>query len=146
MDSTVPLISDSEVLADRAFAEEQLTDRVRILRPAASGSGTFNEDTGQYDDPPDATVLYEGPARFQIRADINTNIVEPQELDREWAYQTSTLQLPVTGTGAIRSDDVAVCLAARYDQELVGREFNIQAVQHKSMATTRKFRLREAVR
>jgi hypothetical protein len=140
------LISDSEVRADRAFAEAQLPDQVRIVHPGPSGGGTFNDATGQYDDPPDAVVVYEGPARFQIRADINTNIVEPQELDREWAYQTSTLQLPIEGTGAIRSDDVATCTAARYDEELVGRVFNIQAVQHKSMATTRKFRLREAVR
>lgn len=140
------LISDAEVLADRAFVEAHLCDWVKIVHPGPSGGGTFNEGTGQYDDPPDATLVYEGPARFQIRADINTNIVEPQELDREWAYQTSTLQLPIAGTGAIRSDDVATCIRARYDQELVGRVFNIQAVQHKSMATTRKFRLREAVR
>jgi hypothetical protein len=53
---------------------------------------------------------------------------------------------PVAGSGAIRSNDVATCLSAHYDDSLVGRVFNIQAAQHKSMATTRKFRLREAVR
>jgi hypothetical protein len=129
----VVLISDAEVQADRAFANAQLVDRCRIVRPGASGSGTFNETTGQYDNPASAVVVYEGPCRWQIRADINTNIVEPQELEREWAYQTSTLQLPT-------------CLAARYDDALVGRVFNIQAAQHKSMASTRRFRAREVVR
>jgi hypothetical protein len=142
----VVLISDAEVQADRAFANAQLVDRCRIVRPGASGSGTFNETTGQYDNPASAVVVYEGPCRWQIRADINTNIVEPQELEREWAYQTSTLQLPVEGSDRVRNDDVATCLAARYDDALVGRVFNIQAAQHKSMASTRRFRAREVVR
>jgi hypothetical protein len=128
----VVLISDAEVQADRAFAVSQLTDRCRIERfPAID------------DDP---VVIYEGPCRWQIRADINTNVVEPQELEREWAYQTSTLQLPVEGSGGIRTNDVVTCTDAHYDPTLVGRVFNIQAAQHKSMASTRRFRVREAIR
>jgi hypothetical protein len=149
----VVLISDAEVQADRAFAVSQLTDRCRIERfPAIdAGDAVFNETTGQYDPPTnpladDPVVIYEGPCRWQIRADINTNVVEPQELEREWAYQTSTLQLPVEGSGGIRTNDVVTCTDAHYDPTLVGRVFNIQAAQHKSMASTRRFRVREAIR
>lgn len=140
------LISDAEVQADRAFANAQMTDRCRIVRPSGSGSGVFNETTGQYDTPAAAVVVYEGPCRWQIKVDVNTNLVEPQELEREWAYQTSTLQLPVAGSGAVRDNDVATCLSARFDDSLVGRVFNIQSAQRKSMAVTRKFRVREVIR
>lgn len=147
------LISDAEVVADRAFAEAQLVDQCRVERwPAIdAGDAVFDEDTGQYAPPTDPTaddplVIYEGPCRWQIRADINTNVVEPQELEREWAYQTSTLQLPISGSGGIRSNDVVTCTDAHYDPTLIGRVFNIQAAQHKSMASTRRFRVREAVR
>jgi hypothetical protein len=142
----VVLISDAEIEADRAFANEQLTDQCRIVRPGASGSGTFNETTLQYDTPAADVVVYEGPCRWQIKVDVNTNLVEPQELEREWAYQTSTLQLPVAGSEAVRSNDVATCVYARFDDALVGRVFNVQSVQRKSMAVTRKFRVREVIR
>lgn len=154
------LLSDREVAESRAMAQREMLDTCRIVRYPATGSGgVLDEDTGQYpeqskDIPADATTVYEGPCRIQIRSDINANIVEPQELEREWAYQTSTLQLPVDDddrivAGAskdVESNDVCVYLTSRYDPSLPGRLFNVQATTHKSMSSVRRFRIREATR
>lgn len=142
------------------MAQAEMVDTCRVVRyPAAAAGGELDEDTLKYPEqtkgvPAHATVIYEGPCRLQIRSDINANIVEPQELDREWAYQTSTLQLPVEDddrivSGAskdIQSNDVAVYLTARHDPSLPGRLFNLQATTHKTQASHRKFRIREATR
>jgi hypothetical protein len=144
----VALLSPEEIAADRALAVENMPDTVRIERVRA-GRGAFNEDTGQYDnDDPDAPrdLIYEGPCKIQIRADINSNIVEPIEVEREWGYQTSTLAVPIEGTGGVRPDDVATILTSAYDPALPGREFNIHTSFHKSIATSRRFKLREPVR
>jgi hypothetical protein len=154
------LVSDASVARGRAMAQRQMVDTCKVVRyaPIAVG-GELDEATGKYPQqtagvPDNATVIYEGPCRIQIRSDINANIVEPQELDREWAYQTSTLQLPiadddriVTGTsGDIQSNDVCVYLTSRYDPSLVGRLFNMQATTHKTMSSVRRFRIREGTR
>lgn len=154
------LISDQDVAEGRAMAQAEMVDTCRVVRyPTPAAGGALDEDTLQYpgqtkDVPADATVIYEGPCRIQIRSDINANIVEPQELEREWAYQTSTLQLPVDTddrivTGAskdIESNDVCVYLTAMYDPSLPGRLFNMQATTHKTISSVRRFRIREATR
>lgn len=155
------LLSDRDIAEGRAMAQAELVDSCLITRqpPPSAGGKVFNEETGQWEDPTDAeaddpVTIYQGPCRFQIRSDINANIVEPQELEREWAYQTSTLQLPVdadtrivTGTsGAVNSNDVCTVLTSRYDPSLPDRVFNIQASTHKTMSSVRRFRIREATR
>jgi hypothetical protein len=153
-------LSDRRVAKGRARAQAEMVDTCKIVRyKSVSAGGQLDEETLQYPDqsedvPADATVIYEGPCRIQIRSDINANIVEPQELEREWAYQTSTLQLPiaadtriVTGTsGDVQSNDVCLYLTSRDDPSLPGRAFNVQATTHKTTASHRKFRIREAVR
>lgn len=152
------LLSDREVNESRAMAQREMQDTCRIYRyPAPAAGGALDEETGQYpqqttDIPAGAVVVYEGPCRIQIRSDINANIVEPQELDREWAYQTSTLQLPVDyderivagASKDVMTKDVCVYLTARYDPALPGRIFNMNATTHKSQSSVRRFRIREA--
>lgn len=154
------LLSDRDIAEGRALAQNELRDTCRIVRyPAPAAGGVLDETTGQYPGqtqgiPTGATVIYEGPCRIQIRSDINANIVEPQELEREWAYQTSTLQLPIDAddrivTGAskeVRSNDVCEYLSSVYDPSLPGRLFNVQATTHKSVSAVRRFRIREATR
>lgn len=154
----MPILSNREVAEGRAMAQAEMLDTCRIYRyPTPAAGGVLDEDTGQYpgqtiDIPATATVIYEGPCRIQIRSDINTNIVEPQELDREWGYQTSTLQLPVDTdarivTGAskdVQQGDVVKYLTSAFDPALPGRLFNVNATTHKTMSSHRKFRIREA--
>lgn len=143
-------ISDVLAAGREAFEASLLTDTCRITAPG-SGERVWDENTGQYADP-ERVVVYEGPARIQVKADINSNVVETTAGEREWTYLTAQLQLPVvTPTGAIGSvDDVDVdhvceILSAPYSPTLVGSLFNIQGTYHKSHAVYTRFRVREAV-
>lgn len=135
----------------RAEMEAMMAATCRITK-AGPGEPVFNEETLQYTDPPRVTV-YEGPCRIQIKADINSNVVETTAGDHEWTYLTDTLQVPIvadpevsTGTtAAVRPDNVAEILTNPDDTSLVGRVFNIQGMYHKTHATHRRFRVREVV-
>jgi hypothetical protein len=128
-----------------------MTDTCRVTK-AGVGQGTFNEATGQYDNPPARVVVYEGPCRIQVKADINSNVVETTAGEREWTYTTSQLQLPVMNppeaigdVGDVDVDHVAEILTAEYDPALVGRLFNIKAPYGKSQAVYRRMRVNEVV-
>jgi hypothetical protein len=149
----VELLSAAEIAEDRRMAEDNLPDTCRITRGAA-GRGAFNETTGQYaNDGAAGDVIYEGPCKIQVRADINNNIVEPVEAEREWGYETSTLVVPISPVagcvgdpGKVFPDDVCTMLNSSYDPALPGRVFNVHTSFHKSIASTRRFKIREPVR
>ncbi len=132
-----------------AFADV-LTDTCSITKPGV-GTGSFNETTGQYDTPA-RIVVYAGPCRIQVKADINSNVVETTAGEREWTYLTAQLQLPVetpagaTGdVGDVDVDHVCEITAAPYSPTLVGSLFNIQGTYHKSQAVYLRYRVREVV-
>lgn len=127
------------------------TDTGRITKPG-DGPRVRDEATGQYVDPP-RVVAYEGPCRIQVKADINSNVVETTAGEHEFTYLTGQLQLPIdTPAGAIGSvDDVDVdyvleMLAAPYSPTLVGTQFNIQGTYHKSQAVYGRYRVKEVVK
>lgn len=126
------------------------TDTCRITKPGV-GKGPFNEATGKRDAPPRVTV-YEGPCRLQVKADINSNVVEATAGEREWTYLTAQLQLPVhTPEGATGSvddvdiDQMAEMLTSPENPAMVGVHLNIQGPFHKSQAVYLRFRVREVV-
>lgn len=133
----------SDIAEDRADFAELLTDTCRITRKGVAET-QFNEDTGQNVQPA-RTIIYEGPCRLQVKVDINSNVVETTAGDREWTYLTSQLQLPTEGTGEVDVDDVCEILTAPYDESQVGILLNIAGPYHKSVATYRRFRVREVV-
>lgn len=161
-----PLLSATEIAEDRAIAEAQMLDVIQITKPGV-GKGPFNEATMKYDTPariviygpeavddvtgapltpgdPVSRAILAGKYRIQVRSDINSNAVEAVVAEHEWTYRTATLQLPILGTGHIKSDYVAVPVTCTYDPEMVGRVFNLQVESKgKSQATHRRYRIRE---
>jgi hypothetical protein len=88
----------------------------------------------------------------EVKADINSNVVETTAGEREWTYLTAQLQLPVHtpegATGSVDDIDVDyVCeiLASPHSPSLVGSLFNIQGTYHKSQAVYSRYRVREVV-
>lgn len=138
----------STLAAGRASFEQLLTDTCRITE-AGVGKGPFNESTGKYD-PPARVVIYEGPCRIQVKADINSNVVEATAGEREQTYLTAQLQTPVEtpddaigDVAKIDVDHVAEILEAPYSRNMVGRQFNIQDSYDKSHAIYTRFRVKE---
>lgn len=143
-------MSLGSVLEDgrRAFAE-LCTDTCRITRDGDGPRGPLNEATGQYAPPP-RVIVYEGPARLQVKADINSNVVEATAGEHEWTYLTAQLQLPTeTPVGAVGSvhdvgaNHLCEMLAAPHSPSLVGRRLTIQGPYHKSQAVYLRFRVKE---
>lgn len=135
----------------------QFVDECIITRRSAD-RGVRNDATGQYDNPPPPTVIYEGPCRMQVRADINSNVVETSAPGtHEATYLTSQVQLPlasipgveiIQGDSAdVRADDTCRWTKAgsSSDQDMVGREFRIAGPFHKTHASKRRFRVQEPV-
>ena len=148
------LISPDDIAQGRALAEAEMIDRYRFTRPGA-GVPVFDNDTGQYTDPP-RLVVYEGRGRMQVRADINSNAVEAEFGDHEWTYRTAQLQLPITaGTDSqgradignpayITPDCVGEVLESPLDESRVGRVINVVAeTKTKTLASSRKLSVRE---
>lgn len=156
--------TSAEITIELARAREEFlemaSDTCRITRVAKVGDAEFvaqviNETTGQY--PAQGRVtIYHGPCRTQVKADINSNVVESTAGEREWTYLTSQLQLPVltpTGhdryvsgsPGAVDVDHVAELLAVPHQPTSVGSRFTIQGPYHKSQAAYLRFRVKEEV-
>lgn len=147
----------AEVLTEgRIEFRGKCTDTVRITKAGPGGKGDWNEATGQYDNPPTRVVVYEGPACIQVKADINSNVVETTAGDREWTYLTDQLQLPAevpTWSAAyvggspfdVDVDNTAEILSAPYAASMVGSQLNIAGPYNKSQAVYLRFRVREAV-
>lgn len=146
------MTADSATRAGREAFARLLTDRCRITKPGAGGRGELNETTLQYDAEAARVVVYEGPCRIQVKADINSNVVETTAGEREWTYLTAQLQLPAEtpsdATGSVDDvdvDHIAEILAAPLSTTLVGSLFNIQGTYHKSQAVYLRYRVREVV-
>ena len=161
------LLSAVEIAEDRAIAEAQMIDVIEISKPATAGPPVLDEATGQYpvvervvvygpgavDDTTGVPIttatalgraILSGRYRIQVRSDINSNVVEAVVAEHEWLYRTATLQLPILGTGHIRSDYVGRIITCTFDPELVGHVFNVQAeTKGKTHATHRRYRIRE---
>lgn len=141
---------ESELAEGRAAWLALAVDTWKITKPG-TGEGSLDEGTGARTSP-DPVTVYQGPGRLQIRADANSNIVEVTAGEKEWAYQTAILAIPVTApTGAtgdpaaVTIDMTATCITASSDPAMEGRVFQIRATMHKTHATARRLRVTETV-
>ena len=142
----------SFIAQGRSEMDGMFTDRCRITRPGPGGRGPLNPATGVYDQPGERVTVYEGRCRLQVKADINSNVVETTAGDREWTYLTAQLQLPsethpddIGDVDAVDVDQICDWLEAPFSPSLVGTRFNIQGPYHKSQAVYLRFRVRELV-
>lgn len=156
-------ITASDVSDHRAMADTYLTDTctISVSDPDAAapvmdpvtlqypdtpqvviyGPGAIDLETG--DPLPEDSPYLTGRCRFQIKADINSNIVETTAGEREWTYATAQLQIPVSAL-RVPIDSIVTSLTAAYNPALPGRVFNIHGeIAPKSMPVIRRFRLRE---
>lgn len=123
-----------------------LTDTCRITRPG-EGQGPFNDETGQYDDPPPVTV-YEGPCRIPARGTTSTTTANAGESSFEVGEYP--FEIPVEHPGYVTGETVApgqtvTYLTSEYDASLEGRVFGIVDPVFQSQATKRRMKIKTAV-
>jgi hypothetical protein len=156
--------------AGRRAALKTMTDWCIVRRPVSVPVGSEDASapamdpvTGKYNldddvDDVEMTVIYEGPFRIQVRADINANAYEAVIGEREDLVRTANVEFPVKtpasargmvvrgSTAAIRDDDILTIKRCRLDPAMNGRVVNLQAdIKGKSQATKRRFRSRELI-
>ncbi len=129
-------------------AESNFHDTCTITRKG-TGTGEFNNETGQYDDPPRTTIYgptvapHFGKCRLQVRS-ISSGSTDSNAGEREAGVQESELQLPVDeSTGNVAVGDVAEMVTCVMDPSLVGRQFTIASRHGKSQASARRLRVEE---
>jgi hypothetical protein len=163
---TEPILTAADIAEQRAeLSEPMLTDVCTITVPDPdAGAPVLDELTGQYgtvpgvviygpgavdidtgDPLPDEHDYLTGRCRFQIKADINSNIIETTAGDREWTYATAQLQLPVSAL-RVPIDSIVTSLTGTHNPALIDRVFNIHGeIAPKSIPIIRRFRLREVI-
>jgi hypothetical protein len=131
--------AQSAVVQGRAAAEAIMVDACVIERVTGE-PGPLNPATGLRDPAPTTTV-YTGKCRVQT---YEAHESTPDSGDHVWTVQRYSVHVPV-GTDA-RIDDQITITTASMDPHLVGREYTVVALLHKSLATANRLAVDEIVR
>jgi hypothetical protein len=130
-------MSAATVLArGRAKAESLMVDACTITRRTGE---TTNTDTAAVT--PTNVTVYSGKCRVQVTAGARARAEDVGE-----AYVRLLrleVQLPMSVTGLAAKDLVTVT-SSSLDADLVGRQFHIRELAHKTHATSRRIHVEEA--
>lgn len=124
----------------RAQAESNMTSLCTITRPSTD-KGEMNPVTRKYDNLPGVTTIYTGKCRVQIKSVVAATS-DSNAGERLAGVQQFELQIPVSGTDEVSTNDVVEILSSPLDSSLEGRKFTVSGRHEKSQATARRLPLR----
>lgn len=126
----------SAVAAGRVAAQALMVDACTITKP---GAPVWNDATGKYT-PGTPVTLYAGRCRVQV-----PNVAESVQDsgDRAWTVQDALVMVPVAGSEAVKVGHTVKVTACTLDAQLVGVEYTVTAMHHKTFATARRLRCKE---
>ena len=127
--------AEAAVLAGRREAEALMVDACTVTRP---GDPVTDPETG--DVTPSSTPVYTGPCKVQQTISQASN---PSAGGHQFTVQDSRVDVPVSA-GPLAVDDVVTVTASVLDPQLVGAEFRVVELFHKSMATAQRTRVEQA--
>lgn len=122
--------------AGRALALSLMVDECTVTR--ATGTLAWDEDEGT-ETAGTATTVYTGPCKVQ-RQRIAPQ--DPEAGERMVTVEQVEIHVPVEATEP-QIGDVATITSAVFDPALVGRQFRVAGLFHKSWATARRLRCDE---
>lgn len=120
----------------RALAESLMVDACTITRLTGE---TTNEDTGVVT--PTTSTVYTGRCRVQ-QSQLGADSVPSDPGEAYVRLVAFEVQLPMSVLG-LRVQDVVTITASALDPDLVGRQFNILGLAHKTHATARRIQVQE---
>lgn len=89
---------------------------------------------------PTYTTIYQGKCRVQQIAPMS----KPADVGQAAVWlQRLTLQLPVSETTGIASNDLVTITAAAFDPDLLNRTWHVRELGHKTHATMRRVQIEE---
>ena len=111
-----------------------MVDECRVERP---GAVSTDRTTGKVSRP--AQVVYEGKCGLQ---QTGTQATDPDVGEHLYTVQTTTWKTPVFA-GPFEVGDVVYITKAAADPQLVGTEYRVTELFHKSLATSQRCRVEE---
>ena len=111
-----------------------MVDACDVMRP---GESVTDPETG--DVTPSSTFVYSGPCKVQQTISQASN---PSAGNHAFTIQDSRVDFPVSA-GPLMVDDVVTVTASVLDPQLVGSEFRVTELFHKSMATAQRTRVEQ---
>jgi hypothetical protein len=116
-------------------AEALMVDTCTISRVTNRTTDTSTADVTETRIP-----VYAGPCRIQqhARTDSREDIGEASLI-----LVRFELQLPVATSAGIAAEDIVTMTGSALDPDLVGREFTVMQVAHKTHATARRMQVQE---
>ncbi|MFE4229132.1 DUF6093 family protein [Arthrobacter sp. NPDC056886] len=121
-------------LRGRAAAESLMIDACKVQRP---GEPTTDPDTGEVT--PSETFVYSGPCKVQQTI---SQASSPTAGEHAFTVQDSRVDFPVSA-GPLNVDDVVTITVSVLDPQLVGSEYRVVELFHKSMATAQRTRVQQ---
>ncbi|WP_104086562.1 DUF6093 family protein [Arthrobacter sp. GMC3] len=128
---------EGEIRAGRRLAERLMIDKFRFTR-AVIGPPIRDEATGDLIYLP-PVLVYEGKGKVQTYEAHEVGIGSAGRLFTVQRYQ---IHVPV-GPERFMIGDVAECIKATLDPALLGREYVVAALLHKTAATARRLQVDE---
>ena len=113
-----------------------MVDACTVTRP---GEPVTDPDTG--DVTPSMTPVYSGPCKVQQTI---SQASSPEAGGHAFTVQDSRVDFPVSA-GPLLVNDVVTVTSSVLDPQLVGTEFRVIELFHKSMATAQRTRVSEVV-
>lgn len=125
------MTADSVLARARVAMEALMVDTCTVKRLVPNPY--TNPETGQmaklY------TTLYSGKCRVQRR----TFFDRPHEIGEDFVLMLAVeVQLPMSFVGGT-AEDIITMVYSVYDPDLVGRDFSVKGISHKSHAASRRF-------
>jgi len=125
----------SALVTGQGLALQLMVDACTISR--TTGAGVQDETTGRVT--PTTTQLYAGQCQIRVPQAVAET---PEVGDRTATLQRLIVKVPLT-VEDVRIGDVVAVTAAANDPELVGRQFVVSALHHKTYPTARKLAAEE---
>lgn len=133
------MVMPQGIRAGRRLAQRRMKDEWVVYR---LGKKELDHTTGEYTQP--TTTVYIGPGKLQSFESYES---KPEAGAHQFVEMRPHLHLPVSTSGDVAVDDVAVRTACPYNPDLVDTEVRIAGTPsgHKTAATSNRFPVSEIV-
>lgn len=138
--------AQTALVAGRRAAESLMVDACTISAPVPAGSlGAWNETTMQYEGGSSPVVSYSGKCKVQTLTSGARSLVEHPAVGGEWTPAPIDVHLPIEGSENVLKHHIVTITASVNDPALVGRQFTINGLFHKSFDTARRLLCQEGI-
>lgn len=130
--------AQSATIAGRVAAEANMFDTCIVTR---GGTATWDEAAGTWTTG-SASTVYSGKCKLQTE---NVQVTNPDVASTKGVLVAWRLDLPVDGSGDVRTNDTVTMTACQLDGEVVGKTFTVNGPHMGTAKTARRLPVKAEV-